>query len=142
MVINEDGILVEEHDNTETDKENSVLDESTEQTSQDDELSSSSQTQVISESLKRAAPDKISDLRLDRHSNKKKGDVPLENLVASCTSIGNSIATLLNPVNTSLSKENYHFGLSIAESLSKITNSKKKLSIKAQILLLIANEVE
>lgn len=144
MIVSEDGMLVEHEgsDDADANKENSFLDES-QQTSQE-EMGSSYQTQISESFNKRAAPEKISSLRLDRQgtTKRKKNDVPLENLVASCTSIGNSIATLLNPATNSLSKEDYHFGLSIAESLGKISNPKKKLALKAQILLLIAEEVD
>lgn len=87
--------------------------------------------------LSRAGPSSVGAKK--KASGKRKhedSNEPLEKLLASCTNIGQNFETFLNQ--NLLQNEDYHFALSIVQSLRQIPNKKKKLLLKAKILTQIA----
>lgn len=67
-------------------------------------------------------------LRSQKLLKRKRGNFSLETLILTCSSVGQSLQSLIKSSKISSNKD-YHFGLSIAETLGKITDQTKKTII-------------
>ncbi|CAH1183922.1 unnamed protein product [Phaedon cochleariae] len=77
-----------------------------------------------------------------KQPKKRKSDVPLDQLVETCSSVGKSITNFFkSSPDSNIGKDDYHFGLSVAESISKIKDERKKLGIKAEIFVIISDAI-
>lgn len=84
---------------------------------------------------------------INRSSKSQKNDVCLNNFMSKCTDIGSNITSLLNEnlekdKKENVSTEDYHFMLSMVESMKKIKSEKEKLILKSQFLVQIAEVIE
>ncbi|KAK4875353.1 hypothetical protein RN001_011775 [Aquatica leii] len=88
---------------------------------------------------------KIQHLRLKRnatrHETRKRKSEDIDTLIATCTSIGKNMNNLLEEEKQNLNKGDYHFLMSMLESMSTLPDN-IKLRLKANFLLQIANEIE
>lgn len=87
----------------------------------------------------------IQSLRKEKQEVKKrKPDIPLDELVQTCTSVGKSLNHFLSNPGTdrNVGRDDHYFCLSVADSLNKIKNERKKLELKAQILVMISEAID
>lgn len=88
-----------------------------------------------------------SKLRKEKNIKRKREieDQPVNNLVETCSTIGQNLNMFLRQSALDASQENKEdelFGASLAQSLSQIKNGKMKMILKSKILLLVSEELE
>lgn len=69
--------------------------------------------------------------------SRKRKKEPLEELINTCSNIGGEIQNLMSNTTENIEPEDYHFCLSLAQSMKHIPN-KEKLLLKAKFLSLVA----
>lgn len=106
------------------------------------------QTPGTSYSSTPTASTSSSKLRKERNTKRKRTDdleEPVKHLVDTCSTIGSNLNMLIRQSALDLSEQNqedYLFAASLAQSLSKVKNEKKKLIVKSKILVLVAEELD
>ncbi|CAH1171068.1 unnamed protein product [Phaedon cochleariae] len=68
---------------------------------------------------------KISNMRKERNdSSKRKNDISFEKLVQTCADIGKNLNSFLTSDTSDINKEDYHFAMTLAESLKEFDKKK------------------
>lgn len=89
--------------------------------------------------------EKIQNLKRERNETvkRKRKDESLENLIATCSNLGKNVENLIQTdKKENIIDEDYHFAISLVESLKKIKNNKRKMLLKASFLQDLAEAMD